>query len=74
MSNTKTTAQRGYTCPSCKKKFTEKLKAFPFCCERCKLQDLWGWTSGHYALPSQEPLSESEMEKVFEEQNYRFDK
>jgi len=40
-------------CPTCRNRFevSEKNKALPFCCERCRLVDLNGWFSEERSLP-----------------------
>ncbi len=40
-------------CPTCKKPSAPRAenKAFPFCCERCRLIDLGAWLSESYRVP-----------------------
>lgn len=54
------------TCPNCgqKTEFCKENQARPFCSDRCKLIDLGEWAEGNYALDSDEPLSEEDVEKV----------
>ncbi len=41
------------SCPICRKRSAPRSenKAFPFCCERCRLIDLGGWLSEAYRVP-----------------------
>jgi len=39
-----------FRCPKCKKKVARAAKDFPFCSERCKMNDLGAWASGDYAI------------------------
>jgi endogenous inhibitor of DNA gyrase (YacG/DUF329 family) len=39
-------------CPICKKPVTSKQAEFPFCSDRCRLNDLGKWASGAYVIPS----------------------
>lgn len=47
-----------YRCPSCKHTLTEQGDFFPFCSQRCKLQDLGAWASGAYAVPGKDATDE----------------
>lgn len=40
-------------CPTCRKPALPRAenKAFPFCCERCRVIDLGGWLSESYRVP-----------------------
>jgi uncharacterized protein len=38
-------------CPICKKPVTSKEAEFPFCSDRCRLNDLGKWASGAYVIP-----------------------
>ncbi|MDB4964320.1 MAG: hypothetical protein JWN44_9 [Myxococcales bacterium] len=52
-------------CPTCKKQVQPDGKAFPFCCERCRLVDLGNWLDGRYAIAStdeRKPDSDDESE------------
>ncbi|WND04046.1 DNA gyrase inhibitor YacG [Temperatibacter marinus] len=51
-------------CPTCKKETVQKYR--PFCSKRCADIDLGQWMSGGYALPSEEPLGEHEVEQVIQ--------
>lgn len=51
-------------CPICKKETVQSYR--PFCSKRCADIDLGRWVTGDYALPSEQPLSESEIEQVIE--------
>jgi endogenous inhibitor of DNA gyrase (YacG/DUF329 family) len=46
-------------CPICKKSVQDegpdRLKAFPFCSDRCKLIDLGRWLDGKYQIPVHDP-------------------
>jgi len=39
-----------FHCPKCKKNVTRAAENFPFCSERCKMNDLGSWASGDYAI------------------------
>lgn len=43
-------------CLICKKKF-ESMDHFPFCCEKCRLVDLYNWFHGEYAIDDSDELS-----------------
>ena len=47
-----------YTCPTCGQHITvqtrDDLPTRPFCCERCKMVDLYKWFQGEYRIS--EPL------------------
>ena len=51
-------------CPICKK--TTEPKWRPFCSKRCADIDLGKWLGGAYAAPSEEPLSEQDVERIIE--------
>ena len=52
-------------CPECSKEFNYYASEFrPFCSEKCKMVDLGMWLTENYALASNEPLSESDVETV----------
>lgn len=53
-------------CITCKKE-TEKNEFFPFCSERCKLIDLWGWFNEEYYVSA--PVPQKEMEEYEEEED-----
>lgn len=41
-------------CPLCKKAAArEDNPAYPFCSDRCKLQDLGAWLDGRYRVPDE---------------------
>jgi endogenous inhibitor of DNA gyrase (YacG/DUF329 family) len=55
-----------HPCPICKKEVTRESKAWPFCCERCRLIDLGNWLGGKYAIPGErisDDNVQSELEK-----------
>lgn len=52
------------SCPICKKKTVQEHR--PFCSARCADVDLGRWVTGNYALPSEEPLSDHDIERVIE--------
>lgn len=55
-------------CPKCKKKFNYYSSEFrPFCTERCKMIDLGHWFEGNYAVASEKPLTEEDIDKVEKE-------
>ena len=58
-------------CPTCKRPSPPRSdnKAFPFCCERCRLIDLGGWLSESYRVPV--PPEESERDGVNEDEAAR---
>ncbi len=48
-----------HRCPACHRRIVvsdvqagQRLKFFPFCCERCKLIDLGAWLDGDYRIPA----------------------
>ena len=45
---------RIFGCPTCGKAtaFTPSNKWRPFCCERCRLNDLGAWASESYRIPA----------------------
>jgi len=56
-------------CAQCETEFNYYASEFrPFCSERCKMIDLGHWLTESYVVPSQQPLSESDIEKVIEHQ------
>ena len=43
-------------CPTCKKNVDkEGNDSFPFCSERCRLQDLGKWLNNAYTIPGSSP-------------------
>jgi endogenous inhibitor of DNA gyrase (YacG/DUF329 family) len=58
-------------CPICSKRaeYSETNPFRPFCSERCKTQDIAAWASEGYRVPSNEPLTEAELEEVIGEGN-----
>ncbi|MFT3698276.1 MAG: DNA gyrase inhibitor YacG [Kofleriaceae bacterium] len=43
-------------CPTCKEPAKKaENKAFPFCCERCRLIDLGRWLDEEYRIPDTAP-------------------
>jgi endogenous inhibitor of DNA gyrase (YacG/DUF329 family) len=55
-----------YKCPICRiATNSEKDKEFPFCSERCRLQDLGNWSSEKYVV-SDPIFDEEELEKAEE--------
>jgi endogenous inhibitor of DNA gyrase (YacG/DUF329 family) len=46
-------------CPICAKETDQKYR--PFCSKRCADIDLAKWLSGSYAIPSAEPLDDSDI-------------
>lgn len=54
-------------CPQCNKNFDYySVKTRPFCSERCKMVDLGHWLSENYTLPSNEKLSEEDIETIIQ--------
>ena len=52
-------------CPNCEKKFNYYSSEFrPFCSERCKMIDLGHWFEENYAVASDTPLTEDDINKV----------
>ena len=52
-----------HRCPICKKPTDSAVRAeFPFCSERCKLQDLGNWASEKYVV-SEPIFSEDDDER-----------
>ena len=55
-----------HKCPICKKATdSRKEKEFPFCSERCRMQDLGNWSSEKYVV-SDPIFDEEELEKAEE--------
>ncbi len=55
-----------FRCPTCKhivkpsqEDYSERVKFYPFCSERCKLIDLGAWLDADYRIPSR-PDDESD--------------
>lgn len=48
-------------CPYCKKEF-ETSKSEPFCCEQCKMCDLYGWLNEEYVISESIPDIQDEEE------------
>jgi|GEM_PF-500596 len=58
---------RRKVCPTCKKPIQSEMvnsKFRPFCSEQCKLIDLGHWLDGTFSIPSQDQLSEEDVESV----------
>tara|TARA_R100000656_G_scaffold86357_1_gene62788 strand:- start:395 stop:625 length:231 start_codon:yes stop_codon:yes gene_type:complete len=54
-------------CGSCDEEFNYYSSKYrPFCSERCKMIDLGQWLTESYAIPSQQPLTENDVNKVLE--------
>ena len=51
-------------CPNCKKpvEWSDKSTFRPFCSERCRVIDLGGWADGSYAIPTDTPVEDAELE------------
>lgn len=49
-------------CPICKARTVRAWR--PFCSRRCADIDLGKWMTGAYALPSEEPLEESDIAEI----------
>lgn len=47
------------SCPICLKDTEQKYR--PFCSKRCADIDLGRWMTGGYAIPSEEPMDESDV-------------
>lgn len=45
-------------CPICKRKVEKSDPEFPFCSERCRMEDLGNWVYGRYRVPA--PISDEE--------------
>ncbi len=61
-------------CPSCKNDFDYySSESRPFCSEKCKMIDLGLWLTESYSIGSKEPLAESDIDKVIENQEKKFD-
>ncbi len=57
-------------CPKCKSQFNYYDSQYrPFCGQRCKEVDLGHWVTESYRVPSQEKLSDADLEKVLENIN-----
>jgi endogenous inhibitor of DNA gyrase (YacG/DUF329 family) len=64
--NHKQTRSRQFRCPTCKRiikpsqeDYSERVRFYPFCSERCRLIDLGAWLDADYRIPSR-PDEESE--------------
>lgn len=51
-------------CPICEK--PTEISWRPFCSKRCADIDLGKWMTGGYALPSDEPLSDQDIDRIVE--------
>ena len=52
-------------CPNCENKFYYYESKFrPFCSEKCRMIDLGLWLNEGYAIPSQRPLDEEDIDHV----------
>ncbi len=58
-------------CPICSKAATPDYA--PFCSKRCADVDLGRWLGGGYAIPAEEPPSESDLEAMISNDNAPFD-
>lgn len=47
-------------CPSCGRTVESGTSAFPFCCDRCRGEDLYHWFSGSYRIAGRSPLGDPE--------------
>lgn len=45
-------------CPICARRTDPKLDCYPFCGERCRMQDLANWSTESYTVSS--PLTEAD--------------
>ena len=45
-------------CPICARRTDPKLDCYPFCSERCRMQDLANWATASYTVSS--PLTEAD--------------
>ncbi len=57
-------------CPTCKTpvEWIEENRYRPFCSDRCRLIDLGAWASEDYRIPSQQPVSEDDLEDLVNKQ------
>jgi endogenous inhibitor of DNA gyrase (YacG/DUF329 family) len=55
-------------CPTChsEREGIKENKWFPFCCQRCKMVDLYYWLSGDYCISESLPKSLDDEEEVSE--------
>jgi len=58
-----------HRCPICKAETDSKIhKDFPFCCERCRIQDLGNWASEKYVVSDpifdEEEAAEGERKSI----------
>ena len=53
-------------CPHCKKPvpWIKESTYRPFCSERCRIIDLGAWASGAYSVPSEDEVTEEEIEDL----------
>lgn len=55
-------------CPTCRKQVVrENTKFFPFCAERCQLQDLGKWLDNGYSIPGDPAYGDGDISKEDEE-------
>jgi endogenous inhibitor of DNA gyrase (YacG/DUF329 family) len=47
-------------CPICGNDVDREQEDFPFCCERCRLLDLYAWLNGDYYIPGEKYYKEEE--------------
>ncbi|EQC47414.1 DNA gyrase inhibitor YacG [Bacteriovorax sp. Seq25_V] len=60
-------------CAKCKTTFEYYSSEFrPFCSEKCQMQDLGMWLNESYTVPSEEALTESDLEHVLREKEKEF--
>ncbi len=60
-------------CVRCKTSFDYYSSEFrPFCSDKCKMQDLGMWLNETYTVPSEEGLTETDLELVLREKEKEF--
>ena len=57
-------SSKEHECPHCASTFTERVAAFPFCSERCRLLDLGAWAREDYVIAGGQPASTDELEEA----------
>ena len=61
-------SKRKVKCLQCQKEFIYgESESRPFCSDRCKEVDMGHWLFESYKLPSEEPLSEGDIEQILKQ-------
>ena len=63
-------AKKKVKCLQCPKEFVyRESESRPFCSDRCKEVDMGHWLFESYKLPSEEPLSENDIEQILKSED-----